>query len=70
MENKENQYKEFCEQNNSIPLDWKDKWTTFVLQVRSGNVDKIKEFVEDLRRIRHNELCYNKNHNKVDECRL
>jgi len=66
LENKENKYKEFCEQN-TIP-DWDIKWATFVLSVKSTKESEkiIRDFIEDLRRIRHNELCYNKNAKIVD----
>jgi hypothetical protein len=61
--NNENKYKEYCEQHNNISriTDWETKWITFVLSVK-GKSEKetesiIRLFVEDLRRIRHNELC-------------
>ena len=66
-QNNENTYKEYCEQNNNISniIDWDTKWATFVLSIKGKTLEEsnsiIKEFVEDLRRIRHNELCYNKN---------
>jgi 3-deoxy-D-manno-octulosonate 8-phosphate phosphatase KdsC-like HAD superfamily phosphatase len=65
--NTENNYKEYCEKNNDISKipNWDTKWTSFVLSVKGKtqkNSEKlIKDFVEDLRRIRHNELCHNKN---------
>ncbi len=61
--NNENQYKLFCEKNNDISkiTDWDTKWATFVLSVKgkseSESEQTIRSFVEDLRRIRHNELC-------------
>ena len=68
LENKENQYREFCEQNNGEIPDWDIKWATFVLSVKSTKESEkiIRDFIEDLRRIRHNELCYNKNAKIVD----
>jgi hypothetical protein len=69
--NNENTYKEHCEQNNNIDniADWNTKWVTFILSVKEKTLEEseeiIKEFVEDLRRIRHNELCYNKNHKLI-----
>lgn len=70
--NTENNYKEYCEKNNDISKnpDWDTKWASFVLSVK-GKPQKdseklIKDFVEDLRRIRHNELCHNKNAKVVD----
>ena len=68
LENRENEYKEFCEQNNGEIPDWNIKWATFVLSVKSAKEPEktIRDFIEDLRRIRHNELCYNKNAKIVD----
>ncbi len=70
--NNENIYKEYCEQNNDISKiqDWNNKWVTFVLSIKSKSFEEAKEiikrFIEDLRRIRHNELCYTKNSVLVD----
>jgi hypothetical protein len=70
--NNENIYKEYCEQNNDISTipDWNTKWVTFVLSIKANTLEGshkiIKEFIEGLRRIRHNELCYNKNSTLVD----
>jgi hypothetical protein len=70
--NNENQYKEYCEQNNDISKikDWDIQWATFVLLVKGkSQIDAekpIREFVENLKRIRHNELCYEKNSKLVD----
>ncbi len=65
--NNENIYKEYCEENNDITKikDWNDTWVAFVLQVKNKESFKesekiIRDFVEDLRRIRHNQLCYKK----------
>ena len=41
LENRENEYKEFCEQNNGEIPDWNIKWATFVLSVKSGEPEKI-----------------------------
>ncbi len=72
--NNENTYKEYCEENNDITKisDWNDKWVTFILQVKNKkSLDKsekiIRDFVEDLRRIRHNQLCYEKNSKLVEK---
>jgi hypothetical protein len=71
-ENNENTYKEYCEANNDISKipDWDTKWTTFVLSIKGKSYQQseeiIRELIEDLRRIRHNELCYNKNASVVD----
>jgi hypothetical protein len=68
QENNENLYKEYCEQNNDITKikDWESKWVSFVLYIKGKKQEEcepiIRAFVEDLRRIRHNELCIeNKN---------
>lgn len=68
----ENTYKEYCEQNNDISKipTWESDWVSFVLSVK-GKTQKdseqiIRNFVENLRRIRHNELCYEKNSSLVD----
>jgi hypothetical protein len=59
--NNENQYKDYCETNNDISkiTDWDTKWATFVLSVKGNSESEqtIRSFLEDLRRIRHNELC-------------
>jgi hypothetical protein len=70
--NNENQYKEFCEQNNDISKieNWEAKWIEFILSVKGLSIKDsekiIRTFLEDLRRLRHNELCYNKNSNIID----
>ncbi len=72
--NNENMYKEYCEQNNDITKikEWDNKWVSFILQVKNNNSFKeseevIRDFVEDLRRIRHNQLCYEKNSKLVEK---
>jgi hypothetical protein len=70
--NNENQYKEFCEQNNDISKidNWEAKWVEFILSIKSKSIKDsekiIRAFLEDLRRLRHNELCYNRNSNIID----
>jgi hypothetical protein len=70
--NLENTYKDHCEHHNDISKipDWEMKWATFVLAVKNASAEDsevlIRNFVEDLRRIRHNELCYNKNAKIID----
>jgi hypothetical protein len=65
QENNENKYKEYCEKNNDISKikDWDIKWASFVLSVKANTQQEsesnIRSFVEDLRRIRHNDLCVN-----------
>lgn len=61
--NNENLYKVFCENNNDMSkiTDWNIKWARFVLAIKDTTIKDsesiIREFIEDLRRIRHNELC-------------
>lgn len=61
QENKENEYKTYCEQNNTIQPTWNEIWITFVLSVKGKSYTEtkpiIRAFVENLRRIRHNTLC-------------
>ena len=64
QQNNENTYKTFCEQNNKLEKSWEEDWITFVLSVKGKTIKEsepiIKAFVENLRRIRHNQLCANK----------
>jgi len=59
--NEENQYKAFCEEHNTVPNDWMEQWTAFVLAVKGKTFEQsepvLKAFVENLRRLRHNKLC-------------
>jgi len=70
--NNENQYKEFCEQNNDMTkiANWEDKWVEFILSIKGKSLKDsektIRAFLEDLRRLRHNELCYNRNSTIID----
>lgn len=61
QENRENEYKTYCEQNNTVQPDWNESWITFVLSVKGKSYTEtkpiIRAFVENLRRIRHNQLC-------------
>jgi hypothetical protein len=61
QENKENEYKSYCEQHNTHQKDWENDWITFVLAVKGkpykDSESIIKAFVDNLRRIRHNALC-------------
>lgn len=61
QENKENDYKTYCEQNNTLQTDWNERWITFVLSVKGKSYEEsesvIKAFVDNLRRIRHLALC-------------
>lgn len=71
--NNEEQYKEYCEKNNDISkiTNWKLSWNTFVTEVKGAESDKatpiITAFVENLRRLRHNKLCHDKNAGIVDK---
>lgn len=70
--NNENQYKEFCEQANHTTkiANWEDKWVEFILSIKGKSLKDsektIRAFLEDLRRLRHNELCYNRNSTIID----
>jgi hypothetical protein len=59
--NEENIYKTFCEENNTVQSDWMEQWSAFILSVKGKTFSEseplIKAFVENLRRIRHNQLC-------------
>jgi hypothetical protein len=61
QENKEHHYKSYCEQQNNLPDTWEQTWSTFVLSVKGKSYQEsesiIRAFVENLRRIRHNQLC-------------
>jgi hypothetical protein len=69
----ENEYKAFCEENNDMSLlpNWVEEWATFVLSVKGKTetdaLPLITAFVENLRRIRHNKLCFDKNATLVDK---
>jgi hypothetical protein len=70
--NQENQYKDHCEQNNDLSTlaDWPMTWASFVLAVKGKTLAEsemtIRQFVENLRTLRHNQLCYKKNASLVD----
>jgi hypothetical protein len=61
QENRENEYKTYCEQNNTVQPTWNEIWITFVLSVKGKSYQDseriIRSFVENLRRIRHHALC-------------
>ena len=73
QQHQENEYKAFCEQNNDMTLlpTWETDWVTFVLSVKGRSeadaLPLITAFVENLRRIRHNKLCYDKNASLVEK---
>lgn len=70
--NNENTYKSFCEENNDLSdvTTWETDWIEFVLSVKGCTFEKsekhIQNFIENLRRIRHNALCYKKNSKLID----
>lgn len=70
--NKENTYREYCEKNNDVSKieNWNTYWAEFVSSIKDkplNDAEKIiREFIESLRRIRHNTLCYEKNSKIVD----
>jgi len=67
QQNQESEYKTYCEANNDMALHptWESNWTDFVQSVKGKLEDVatpiISAFVENLRRIRHNKLCYDNN---------
>ena len=69
----ENEYKAFCEENNDMSLlpNWSNDWAAFVLSIKGKSeadaFPLIAAFVENLRRIRHNKLCFDKNAAIVDK---
>lgn len=70
QQNQENQYKDHCEQHNDLSKLQVMKWATFVLAVKGRPLSQveptIRTFVEELRTLRHNQLCYKKNASIVD----
>lgn len=69
----EQDYKTHCEENNDLSLvpTWSADWTQFT-QSTQGLTEAeatpiITAFVENLRRIRHNRLCHEKNASIVDK---
>lgn len=73
QQNQETEYKAFCEENNDMTLlpTWESDWATFVLSVKKASeaeaLPVITAFVENLRRIRHNKLCYDRNAGLVEK---
>lgn len=61
QEGQEHLYKQFCEENNTLSDIWPESWQTFIEQTKGKPKEEaekaIKAFVENLRRIRHNQLC-------------
>lgn len=57
----EHLYKQFCEENNTLTETWPELWQTFLQNTKGKPKEEaekaIKAFVENLRRLRHNQLC-------------
>ena len=69
----ESEYKVFCEENNDMSLlpTWSVDWAHFVLSVKEKSEVEatpiITAFVENLRRIRHNKLCFDRNADIIEK---
>jgi len=74
QEGKESQYKLFCEDHNTIQENWNEIWSTFITGVQGKSFEHsepiIRAFVENLRRLRHNELQQQSNNILEKEDRL
>jgi hypothetical protein len=61
QEDQEHLYRQFCEENNTCTETWPHVWQAFMEQTKrkpKEDAEKaIKTFVENLRRLRHNQLC-------------
>jgi hypothetical protein len=64
QEGEEETYRAFCESNNRLFPTWQEDWSSFILSVKGKTFEQtegtIRTFLENLRRIRHNELCAKK----------
>jgi len=73
QENNEELYKDYCEEHNDIVENpaWPPLWSTFVSSIKGKAFEQteepIKTFIDTLRTIRHNQLCYDKNSSIVDK---
>lgn len=73
QENNEELYKVYCEEHNDIVENpaWPPLWSTFVSSIKGKAFEQteepIKTFIDTLRTIRHNQLCYDKNSSIVDK---
>lgn len=73
QDSKEELYKAYCEENNDIAENaaWPLLWSTFVSSIKGKAFEQteepIKAFIDTLRNIRHNQLCYDKNISIVDK---
>jgi hypothetical protein len=71
LQKNEHLYKEHCEQNNTIDASWETRWSSFLEKVKgqgsyATSEPIIRDFIEDLRRLRHNALCYYKHANIIE----
>jgi ribosomal protein L34E len=73
QQNQENNYKIYCEAKNDMSLlpTWESDWADFIQSIRGESKDVatpiITAFIENLRRIRHNTLCHDKNSSIVEK---
>ena len=73
QDSKEDLYKAYCEENNDIAENaaWPLLWSTFVSSIKGKAFEQteepIKAFIDTLRQLRHNQLCYDKNSSIVDK---
>jgi hypothetical protein len=73
QDNTEELYKIYCEEHNDIATNssWPLLWSTFVSSIKGKAFEQteepIKAFIDTLRNIRHNQLCYDKNISIVDK---
>ncbi|NDB82920.1 MAG: hypothetical protein EB127_09305, partial [Alphaproteobacteria bacterium] len=58
---KADMYKTYCEEHNTLDETWDALWNSLLLNVKDKTLEAsepvIKAFIENLRRIRHNQLC-------------
>jgi 5-methylcytosine-specific restriction endonuclease McrA len=71
--NHETLYKVYCEDLNDIAAHpaWPHLWQTFVASIKGKPFEQteepIKTFIDTLRTLRHNQLCYDKNSRIIDK---
>ena len=70
MTGKEDIYLSYLKESNPDVDDMNERFTTLLTQIKTSDRPKaeenIQQFVLDLRRLRHNALCYKKNHKVLD----
>jgi hypothetical protein len=58
---KADMYKTYCEEHNTLDETWDVLWNSLLLNIKDKTLEVsepvIKAFIENLRRIRHNQLC-------------